>query len=214
MISAVLYFKMTRRCHLPELLPLYCPISPSWGRLNPQGVVTKFPISIKDDLIAACPIEWLRILSSVLFARIFRRRLQNARDFAQYWIGARLLHRSGLGHYMKRFYGLPAEKIDIRFAEKRMLWIKEHASLRWLKRSVKSIPNKQLARPREGFAHLYQGAAQRLERCGVTFLLGAKMHSLQKKDGVFFLDAGGRRVAASRVVSTIPLERVQDLCGI
>jgi protoporphyrinogen oxidase len=119
---------------------------------------------------------------------------------------------------MRRFYGLPAERIDIKFAEKRMLWIKEHASLRsvfrrWVKPSAKSVPNKQLARPREGFAHLYQGAAQRLESCGVTFLLGTKMHSLQKKDGMFFLEAGGRRVAASRLVSTIPLERIQNLCG-
>jgi protoporphyrinogen oxidase len=207
--------------HLPELLPLYSSISPTWGRLNPQGVVTKYPISIKDDLIAAGPIEWLRILSSVLFARIFRRRLRNARDFAQFWIGARLLHRSGLGQYMERFYGLPAEQIDIRFAEKRMLWIKEHASLRrylalprWLRPSAKLVPNQQLARPREGFAHLYQGAAEWLKRSGVTFLLGAEMHSLQKKDDLFFLNAGGRRIAASRVVSTIPLERVQDLCGI
>ena len=204
--------------HLPEILPLYVPINPSWGRLNPQGAVTQYPISIKDDLIAAGPVEWLRILSSVLFARIFRRRLRNARDFAQYWIGARLLHRSGLGNYMKRFYGLPAEKIDIKFAEKRMLWIKEHASprgafRRWVMPAPKSAPNQQLARPREGFSYLYQGAVQRLERCGVTFLLGVKMHGLQKKDGVFFLEAGGRRVAASRVVSTIPLERIQNLCG-
>jgi protoporphyrinogen oxidase len=209
--------------HLPEILPLYSPISPSWGRLNPQGVVTKYPISIKDDLIAAGPVEWLRILSSVAFARIFRRRLRNARDFAQFWIGARLLHRSGLGKYMERFYGLPAEKIDIRFAEKRMLWIKEHASVRrylavprWLKPepAVKWVPNQQLARPREGFAHLYQVAAQRMEQSGLTFLLGVKMHSIQKKDGLFVLDAGGRRVAASRVVSTIPLERARELCGI
>src|SRR5258705_3276298 len=193
--------------HLPEILPLYSPINPTWGRLNPQGVVTRYPISIKDDLIAAGPVEWLRILSSVLFARIFRRRLRNARDFAQYWIGARLLHRSGLGNYMKRFYGLPAERIDIKFAEKRMLWIKEHASLRgafrrWVMPAPKSAPNQQFARPREGFAHLYQGAVQRLERGGVTFLLGAKMQSLEKEDGVFFLETGSRRVAASRVVST------------
>lgn len=207
--------------HLPEILPLYVPISPSWGRLNPQGVVTEYPISIKDDLIAAGPVEWLRILSSLLFARIFRRKLRNAKDFAQFWIGARLLHRSGLGHYMERFYGLPAEKIDFRFAEKRMLWIKEHASVRrylsfprWLKASVRSVSNQQLARPREGFNHLYRGAAQRLERSGVTFQLDAKMHTLQKKNGLFFLDAGERRIAASRVVSTIPLKRVQELCGI
>src|SRR6266566_2004776 len=65
--------------HLPEILPLYVPINPSWGRLNPQGVVTRYPISVKDDIVAAGPIEWLRMLSSVLFARIFLRRLQNAR---------------------------------------------------------------------------------------------------------------------------------------
>jgi hypothetical protein len=207
--------------HLPEILPLYRPIDPSWGRLNPQGVVTKYPISIKDDLIAAGPVEWVRIIFSVLFARIFRRKLKNARDFAQFWIGARLLHRSGLGKYMERFYGLPTEKIDIKFAERRMLWIKEHATVRrylslphWLKPRMKVTPNQQLARPREGFAFLYKGAAERLERSGVTFLLDAKMCSLQKKDGKFVLDIDGRTVAGSRVVSTIPLQRVQDLCGI
>jgi hypothetical protein len=205
--------------HLPELLTLYVPINPSWGRLNPQRMVTQYPISIKDDLIAAGPVELLRILSSVLFARIFRCRLRNARDFAQYWIGSRLLNRSGLGNYMERFYGLPAEKIDIRFAEKRMLWIKEHASLRgafrrWVLPAPKSAPNQQLARPREGFAHLYQGVAQRLEREGGVFLLGAKMQSLEKKDGEFFLEMDGRRVSASRLVSTIPLERIQKLCGL
>src|SRR5713101_1509813 len=86
--------------HLPEILPHYVPINPSWGRLNPQGIVTRYPISIKDDIVVAGPLEWLHMLSSVLFARIFRRRLQNARDFAQYWIGARLMHRSGLENYM------------------------------------------------------------------------------------------------------------------
>jgi hypothetical protein len=91
--------------HLSEIVSLYVTISPTWGRLTPQGMVTQYPISIKDDLIAAGPVEWLRIPSSVLFARIFRRRLRNSRDFAQFWIGARLLHRSGLGNYMKRFYG-------------------------------------------------------------------------------------------------------------
>ena len=205
--------------HLPELLSLYVPINPSWGRLNPQGMVTQYPISMKDDLIAAGPVELLRIFSSILFARMFRRGQRNARDFAQYWIGARLLHRSGLGNYMERFYGLPAERIDISFAEKRMLWIKEHASLRgafrrWVMPAPKSAPNQQLARPREGFAHLYKGAAQRLQREGVVFFLGAKMQSLEKKAGEFYLEMGGRRVAANRVVSTIPLERIQNLCGL
>jgi protoporphyrinogen oxidase len=205
--------------HLPEILPLYIPIDPSWGRLNPQGVVTQYPISIKDDLINAGPVEWVRILFSVLFARVFRRRLRNARDFAQYWIGARLMHRSGLENYMRRFYGLPAEKIDIKFAEDRMLWIKQHARVRSVLRrlfdpAAKSVANTQLARPREGFSHLYQVAAKRMERSGVTFLLGEKMQSVQKDGDVFFLQTGSRRIAAHRVVSTIPLDRIQALCGL
>jgi protoporphyrinogen oxidase len=204
--------------HLPEILPFYIPIDPSWGRLNPQGVVTRYPISIKDDLIAAGPVEWLRIAFSVAFARMFRRKLNNAKDFAQYWIGARLVHRSGLGNYMKRFYGVPAEKIDIKFAERRMYWIRERASLgstlrRLMTPASKSPPNQQLARPREGFGHLYQVAVERMERAGVTFMLGAKLIDLKKQDGRFVLDAANRRVSAGRVVSTIPLERIQALCG-
>ena len=204
--------------HLPEILPLYVPIKPTWGRLNPQGVVTQYPISIKDDLINAGPIEWLRILSSVAFARLFRRRLMNARDFAQFWIGARLLHRSGLENYMRRFYGVPPERIDIKFAEDRMLWIKEHAMVgkilrRFLMRAATPVSNTQLARPKEGFGHLYQVTVERLERSGVTFLLGATLQSLKKDDDLFYLELGNRRVAANRVVSTIPLDRAQTLVG-
>lgn len=204
--------------HFPEILPFYVPIEPSWGRLNPQGRVTKYPISIKDDVVAAGPFEWMRIFLSIVFARLFLRKLNNARDFAEYWIGARLVYRSGLGNYMKRFYGLSAEKIDIRFAEQRMLWIKEHASLkgafrRWVLPAPKSAPNQQLARPREGFARLYEPAVDGLKQKGVTFQLGAKMENLRKRDGAFLLTTDSNCVSATRLVSTIPLQHIQNLCG-
>jgi protoporphyrinogen oxidase len=206
--------------HLPEILPLYVPISPSWGRLNPQGVVTQYPISIKDDLVKAGPVEWLRIIFSVLYARLFRRHLQNARDYAQYWIGARLMHRSGLENYMRRFYGVPAERIDIKFAEDRMYWIKERAKVlkvlgRLLEPAAKSGGgNCQLARPREGFTRLYQVAVERFENSGVTFRLGEQLQGLQRDGDLFFLQTASRRVAARRLVSTIPLDRIQKLCGL
>lgn len=84
---------------------------------------------------------------------------------------------------------------------------------RLLQPAAKTVANTQLARPREGFAHLYQSSVRRLEKSGVTFLLGEEMQSLQKDGEVFFLQTGSRRVAASRVVSTIPLDRIQKLCG-
>jgi protoporphyrinogen oxidase len=205
--------------HLPEILPRYVPINPTWGRLNPQGVVTQYPISIKDDIIKAGPAEWLRILLSVLFARLFRRRLMNARDFAQYWIGARLMQRSGLGTYMQRFYGLPPERIDIKFAASRMLWIKDNATMRnvlrrLLRSASQSATNTQLARPREGFADLYQPAAERLEKSGVAFLLGQKLQAVRRDGMTLSLQTESQRFAADRVVSTIPLDRIQALCGI
>ena len=69
--------------HLPEILPLYVPINPTWGRLNPQGVVTEYPISIRDDILSAGPVEWLRMMLSVLSARVFRRRLRRGARLAQ-----------------------------------------------------------------------------------------------------------------------------------
>ena len=205
--------------HFPELLPLYVPINPSWGRLTPYGLVTRYPISIKDDLLRAGPVEWVRILSSVALARMFGRKIDSAKDFATYWIGARLLDRTGLGHYMDRFYGFSAEAVDVRFAEKRMLWIKEHAILRnlirlWLSPRRDQPVNKQLARPIEGFAYLYGRATERLEKRGARFLLGARINRVQKLDGRFTIEVGDRRVTAARLVSTIPLARIQDLCGI
>ncbi len=99
--------------HFPELLPRYVPIDPTWARLNPQGMITQYPFSVRDDLLAAGPAECARILLSAAFGRAFRRRMRNARDFAQHWLGARLLYRSGLENYMERFCGLPAERIDL-----------------------------------------------------------------------------------------------------
>jgi len=204
--------------HFPELLPLYVTIDPSWGRLTPYGIVTDYPISIKDDLLLAGPVEWFRILSSVLFVRIVPRKIVNAKDFATFWIGGRLFNRSGLRHYMDRFYGLPAEEVDVKFAEKRMLWIKEHASLRNLVRKsispAKPPANRQLARPREGFAYLYRRAMQRLERQGAKFLLGTKVDRVRREDGRFKIEVGERRITGRRLVSTIPLASIQTLCGI
>jgi protoporphyrinogen oxidase len=209
--------------HFPELLPRYVPIFPTWSRLNPQGKVTEYPFSVKDDLIAAGGVECVRILASAVAARARRRPLRHALDFGQHWIGPRLMRRSGLESYMERFFGRPADMIDLKFAEKRMLWISEHASLANLRRRFIRVPrrqvvsgptNQQLARPREGFAHLYQPGVDRLEASGVTFRLGAQLSSLRRSAAGFRLEADGRSFDTRRVLSTIPIDRALALCGI
>lgn len=205
--------------HFPELLPLYVPIQPKWARLNPQGMITTYPISVRDDIFGSGMVETIRIFASVIYARLFQRRMRNAREFARYWIGARLLHRSGLESYMKRFYGIATDGIDIDLARKRMLWISEHASIqnliaRVLKRKQQGPTNRQMARPREGFQFLYRAAAERLEKNGAEFQLAADMQAIYKVHDQFHLQLGDRIVASDRVISTIPIHMAEKLCGL
>lgn len=205
--------------HFPELLSLYVPIEPEWARLNPQGLITTYPISIRDDIWAAGPVQVARIFASVLYARLFQRRMRNAGDFARYWIGGYLLHRSGLQSYMTRFYGIAIEEIDIDLARKRMLWISEHASgrnliLRLLKRKHNGPVNRQMARPKAGFQTLYKVAVDRLEKAGVVVQLAAKIRSIENVEGQFNLRLNDKTIKANRIISTIPIHRAEELCGI
>jgi len=207
--------------HFPELLSRYTVAFPSWGRLNPQGRVTGYPISVKDDIVDAGPIEWVRILASLLHARMFHRKIRNAREFARYWIGDRLLHSSGLDSYMKRFYGVAPDQIDIELAQKRMLWISEHASLRNLVRRALALSqagsgshNRQLVRPKEGFRFLYGAAAERLQGNGVVFLLGAAFRTIERAGNRFVIRIGDRSMESDRVISTIPVNHIEEICGL
>ena len=100
-----------------------------------------------------------------------------------------------------------------------MLWISEHSSLRSvLARIVKPNPppptNRQLARPREGFAKLYAVAAAKLAERGADIVTGTKMLGLEERGGHFCLVLDDRTVFAERVISTIPIARVEALCNL
>jgi hypothetical protein len=207
--------------HFPELLPRYTVAFPAWGRLNPQGRVTAYPISLKDDIVRAGPIEWTRMLISLLYARLFYRKMGNAREFARYWIGSRLLHSSGLDSYMKRFYGVAPDEIDIQLAQKRMLWISEHASFKNLVRRALALPqarrgstNRQLVRPKEGFRFLYEAVVERLQENGVVFRLGAVFRTIERTDKTFLVRMEDRAIASDRLISTIPINHMEEICGL
>ncbi len=201
------------------MLPLYVPIDPTWGKLTPQGAVAGYPLSIKDDILRSGLWGCARIGLSVLYSRISRPKIRNARDFARYWIGDYLLRRSGLESYMMRFFGIAAEKVDLDFAEKRMLWIKEHSSpramLRHLRpRKAEAPTNRQLARPKSGYDDLYAVAAAKLRGQGTEFRLGCTVSQIRKAGSVFHLDTTGGAVTADRVVSTIPINRALEISGL
>ncbi|MGT2481336.1 hypothetical protein ACU4GR_26565 [Methylobacterium oryzae CBMB20] len=120
---------------------------------------------------------------------------------------------------MKRFFGVPADGVDLEFAEKRMLWIKEHARprvlLRYVRRHRATGPtNRQLARPRAGFTALYEVAAGTLRQRGTVFHLGQKIASITRRGTRFEVLTDRSRVTARRLISTIPINRALELCGI
>jgi protoporphyrinogen oxidase len=127
--------------HFSELLAIYHPVTIDISRIAPGGDVRAYPFSLREDVVSAGPVEWIRLLASLAWARVPPVRIANAADYARYWIGPRVFDRSGLAHYIERFYGAKASEIDKVFAEKRMPRIADAASLR--KRIAKLLGAKE-----------------------------------------------------------------------
>ena len=204
--------------YFPELLPLYVPVQASFGRIIPTGEVSAYPVSISVEVFAKSFPEICRLVSSLVISRLFRRKPANAAEFARFWIGDRLFQKSGLGSYMERFYGVKADEIELDFAKKRMKWISDAASLRKrlrhaLRRKVERQSIQQFVRPRTGFATLYNRARLSLETQGAAFSLGQSVVSIEKVGGGFCVRSKSEAWQADRLVSTIPLQRLPELCG-
>jgi protoporphyrinogen oxidase len=205
--------------YFPELVTDYVPIEISLGRLTPAGRISTYPISVKDDVLAAGLIEISLLICSFLKARLFSSRPKNAAEFARYWIGHRFFHSSGLSSYMERFYGVAAEQIELDFAEKRMTWISDAAAIkpRIKKLFVRSPPYKKvraLVRPQSGFAVVYSKAQASLEARGVRFILGTEIDGIAKQPANLMVTAGDQRFVSSRVIGTIPLRKMLGLAKI
>ncbi len=215
----------------PELLPQYVPVEPSWSRLNPQGKVTDYPISLKDDLLAAGPLAWIAMAGSLVASRVRYRNQRNARDFTRFWVGAKAAQRTGLEHYVERFCGLPAERIDLDFAKARMMWIADNARV-WPRvaavgrrigrklpphrEAAQSAPARhvqQLVRPREGFGALYRPAVERLEAEGVEFMLATPSTAIERGDEAMVVRTAAGDFSSPMLVSTVPTHRALALAG-
>jgi protoporphyrinogen oxidase len=203
--------------HFPELLSIYTPVEINFGRVTPTGDVSFYPLSISKEVLAKGPIEICWTILSLFAARLFRSKPTNAGDFARFWIGDRLFQKSGLSNYMERFYGVKPEAIEISFAEKRMNWISNAASLRryvkglW-KLNKYSPKARQLVRPRTGFATIYAAARSSLERGGAVFLLGEPIVSITNVANEFTVCTKSQTLRSGRIIGTIPLRTMLSLC--
>jgi protoporphyrinogen oxidase len=205
--------------YFPELLPLYHPIDWSISRVAPDNVIREYPLSMKEEVYGVGPLEMLRLFGSIAWGRCRSRHFANADEYARYWIGSRLFERSGLAHYIKRFYGVPATAIDPIFAAKRMGWLADGASV-W-KRITKLLgrketwkTNQSFVRPRLGFGDLYAAARRTLEQEGTNFALGESLRSVTRHGTLFHVVTDRFDITCQRLISTIPVDRAYKLCGL
>jgi hypothetical protein len=209
----------------PDLMQYYVSIDPTWSRLNPQGLITDYPFSIRDDVLRQGPIVFMQMVGSLIASRVSSKPINDAGAFAQFWLGKKLTERSGLLYYMERLYGVPAEQIDLQFAESRMGWIPANAKisthvqrglavLRPGSTSGHQSKNTQLARPRAGFADLYSPVADSLQKAGASFRLGRRPDGLRHEQRGFVLTVGDEEISAKEVVSTIPVHLALAIAGI
>lgn len=209
--------------HFPELLEHYLPVVPRWSRLNPQGVVTAYPMSLRDDLLAAGPMGLTRTVGSALVGRLDPRPMRTARDYARRSVGTRFMRTSGLEHYMERFCGCPIDEIELEFAQSRMAWVADQTRPRAvidrvgravLRAAPLATTNRQLVRPRAGFEALYEPAVANLTSRGAQFALGRPLQALRRSSRGWEIETADGTVHARRVVSTIPLQRALRLLGL
>jgi protoporphyrinogen oxidase len=204
--------------HFPELRQIYHPVTIVSGRIAPDGSQRHYPFSFRDEILAAGLLEWIKLLASVIWARLPPASINNAEEYSRYWLGRRLYEKSGLSNYIERFHGATPSEIEKVFAEKRMSAVANSASIR--KQLGRMLNSKKLAdaprqyvRPRDGFDKLYQKAAESLRRKGTSFALGKELCAVSREGKWLRVKATELDAISPRVIVTIPLEKTLQLCG-
>jgi protoporphyrinogen oxidase len=200
----------------PELEKLCVPTPVNVQRIAPGGHVEKYPYSPRTELFRDGYVSGIGSLASVLISKIKYQKKSNAADYAKYYMGERIFKDSGLELYIERLLGSKAGEIEIEFAKRRMTWIARAGSIRQRARNLKIVAptaGVQLVRPAQGFDKLYAPVKTALEKRGVQVLLGERIESVTRIDGVFHIRTNHRSIQARRIISTIPIQHAAPLFG-
>jgi protoporphyrinogen oxidase len=207
------------------LRDLCVPFNMAIQRVAPRGRVRAYPFEIREafggNFFAA-----MANASSLLAGRLSRRAPKNVEDYCIHVIGRRLYEELGLKIYVERFHGLPADAIDVRFAEQRMQFVAKgarpdqiaaaivRASRNWLAgRSEERASFAALVRPRAGFEALYGAVRDHLVQRGARFIFSVAPRTIRKCNGRFEIDTDRGVFSARRVVSTLPVNTILPLIG-
>ena len=195
-------------------------------RISPGGEVGPFPYSLQREFIDKGPVYWTRALTSLLRARLRSAPVRTAEEFAIFWMGKKLYVDLGLAAYISRFFGIPADQIEVEFARSRMKGVAQGGRLRfWLKHGYHSVRARVwrngeaqkeilMVRPELGFPHMYEPAVDSLMKDGVEIRLGQKIQGIKKNGTSFEIHAGDEVIRVQNLVNTLPVKHICKHLGI
>ncbi|GJD57414.1 NAD(P)-binding protein [Methylobacterium dankookense] len=205
----------------PKIRDVCVPVDYTIQRVNPDGIVTRYPYSIRDEFLTMSAMEMGRSIADLLYAKYKYRHHRSAEDYINYYLGSFLARKSGIDRYVERFYGIPSSRISHEFAHKRMNWIGSNAGLRErLKRAASPRSRQQgtpaascIARPRSGFGDMYHLAVETLTDMGVASAFDAGIDRIRRCNGHYVVETRTGTLHCDRVLSTFPLQITGSLLG-
>jgi hypothetical protein len=205
----------------PDVAGCFIRITGKYSSVTPRGTLDDYPITVRGYLRDNGMAHFCRACMDVAFAKVRYTSRDTLTAYVKYYLGNSIYTRSGLKSYIERLYNIPDDEVDIEFATKRMLLIRDSASLRKvvvrLARRREIVFNAdaerlgELVRPREGFDRLYAQIDDILRERGVTVLRSCEINEVHRAGSGFEIVAGGERRVYDRVISTIPLEAMAGL---
>lgn len=208
---------------IPALKERLIPIAYRPRSITPEGKVSRYPLSLRDYRDAHGIFEVGASGMSLLVDKAKCRSRATCEDYARYYVGKRLLDRSGLGAYAERMNGLPLDQTDVAFAEYRLKMLRRFGLRKVAGRGLSRVSGRaasgirvqRYVRKPGGFASFYDAARASLQESGVRLRLGERVDRIETEHpSAFTVVAGGTSTVAKHVVSTLPLEVTARLLGI
>ncbi len=208
----------------PQLYDHFTPVAHVSRVLTQSGGIDAYPMTIGGYRRDRSTADLAGDILALLRAKVTDRRRDSLRAYVEYYLGPRIYRRSGLKHYIERFYGRPDTDVDLAFALQRLDGLPHAAglrrnALRFLCDAVGQpvdVPRWNCyVRPPSGFRFVYGKIAELLRGRGVDLRLGADVSRVEREsDGCFCVhDGAGGVEAFDLVVSTIPPGLMMRLIG-
>jgi protoporphyrinogen oxidase len=216
-IGAIFFWSDNRQFDMFEgLLDMCVPLDVSISKISPSGNIIQYPFSLRDEILNRGLLEQAASIGSLIKARLSKRDIRSAADFARFHMGTHLYERTGLRTYLDRFYGLSGEEVSLAFAERRMDWLRKYGSARyWLSRGLGAARVQMggraphalnaYARPREGFQRSYGRNGECLSKMGVDIHLSNSIRSIDAAEHGHVVHSEARSFFGSRLISTMPV---------